>query len=175
MRRVFTILAAVTLTLSVVGVVLANGDSNKGSFRANLGGFQEVPSILTTGAGRLSVKVNAAGNLDYTLTFANLQGGAAGAAHIHIGQAGVNGGVAAFLCGGGTKPACPAAGGSVSGTIVAADVQAIAAQGLAAGNLPGLVKAMRSGVTYANVHTVTFPGGEIRGQIRGNGRHGDDD
>jgi CHRD domain-containing protein len=175
MRRVITIVAAVTLTLSVVGVVFANGDSNKGSLRASLGGLQEVPSILTTGSGKLSLKVNAAGNIDYTLTFANLKGGAAGAAHIHIGQPGVSGAVAAFLCGGGTEAACPAAGGTVTGTIVAAEVMAIPAQGLAAGDLPALLKAIRSGVTYVNVHTVTFPGGEIRGQIHGSGRHGDGD
>jgi len=171
MRRLIIVAAAMALALSAVGVVLANGDSNKGSFKANLGGFQEVPAISTTGTGRIKLKLNDAGTeLSYTLTFSGLQGGSAGAAHIHLGQAGVSGGVAAFLCGG-TKPACPAAGGTVSGTIVAADVLAIPTQGLAAGDLAGLLKAMRSGVTYANVHTATFGSGEIRGQIRGSGRH----
>lgn len=171
MRRLITIVATVTLTLSVVGVVFANGNSSKGAFKASLGGFQEVPAISTTGHGRLTLKLNAAGTaLDYTLTFSGLQGGSAGAAHIHLGQAGVNGGVAAWLCGGGTKPACPAAGVAVSGTIVASDVLAIADQGLAAGDLGALLRAMRSGVTYANVHTGTFPGGEIRGRIKGSGR-----
>jgi hypothetical protein len=32
-------------------------------------------------------------------------------------------------------------------------------------------RAIRAGVTYANMHTAKFPGGEIRGQIRA---HGDD-
>ena len=50
-----------------------------------------------------------------------------------------------------------------------------AAQGIAAGELGELSRAMRAGVTYANVHTATYPAGEIRGQIDSDhGRHGDD-
>jgi hypothetical protein len=37
-----------------------------------------------------------------------------------------------------------------------------------------VLKAMRAGVAYANVHTGAFPGGEIRGQIGGRGRSGND-
>ena len=36
-----------------------------------------------------------------------------------------------------------------------------------------LIRAMRAGATYANVHTERFGGGEIRGQIR-SGRRDDD-
>ena len=32
--------------------------------------------------------------------------------------------------------------------------------------LADVLGAMRSGNAYCNIHTVTFPGGEIRGQIR---------
>ena len=173
MRRLIALLAACALLLTAVGVTVANGDSNRNAFKARLGGYQETPAISTTGSGSLSVSVNGAGtSLSYTLTFSGLQGGSAAAAHIHIGQPGVAGGVAAFLCGGGGKPACPAGGGTASGTIVAGDVLAIPAQGLAAGDLAALLRAMRAGVTYANVHTATFPSGEIRGQIggRGNGK-----
>ena len=87
----------------------------------------------------------------------------------------------AFLCGGGGKPACPgAASGTVTGTIVAADIQALPAQGIAAGEFNEVVAAVRAGVTYVNVHTSTYGNGEIRGQIgRGNGKadghKGDDD
>ncbi len=57
----------------------------------------------------------------------------------------------------------------MTGTIVADDVQAIAAQGLEAKDIGALIRAMKAGYTYANVHSTTFGNGEIRGQI------GDDD
>ena len=69
----------------------------------------------------------------------------------------MNGGVAAFLCGGGGKPACPQGSGTVTGTIVADDVQAIAAQSLAAKDIAALIRAIKAGYTYANVHTRTSP------------------
>ena len=39
-------------------------------------------------------------------------------------------------------------------------------QGFAAGNFDELVRAIRNGAGYANVHSATFGAGEIRGQIR---------
>jgi hypothetical protein len=43
---------------------------------------------------------------------------------------------------------------------------AAVAQGIAAGEFAELVKAIRARRAYANVHSLKFPGGEIRGQIR---------
>ncbi len=48
----------------------------------------------------------------------------------------------------------------------AADVMAVTAQGIVAGEFAELVRAVRAGATYVNVHTPTYPGGEIREQIR---------
>jgi hypothetical protein len=42
-------------------------------------------------------------------------------------------------------------------------------QGIDPGEFDELVRAMRAGVTYANVHTTRFGGGEIRGQIKAGG------
>lgn len=38
-------------------------------------------------------------------------------------------------------------------------------QGIAAGELSELLAAMKAEVAHANVHSTTFPGGEIRGQV----------
>jgi hypothetical protein len=91
-------------------------------------------------------------------------------AHVHFGQRSVNGGVSFFLCGGGGKPPCPAStSGTVTGTVVAADVIGPTAQDIAPGNLAGILQMIRAGFGYANMHTPLHPGGEIRGQIRATG------
>jgi hypothetical protein len=68
--------------------------------------------------------------------------------------------------------ACPVGGGTIHGVIRPADVGAgAAAQGLAAGEFDELVRALRSGATYVNVHSVGHPTGEIRAQLD-NDHHG---
>ncbi|MBI3279092.1 MAG: CHRD domain-containing protein [Acidobacteria bacterium] len=154
-------------------VAFADDDDGRGKFKGRLSGFQEVPAIVTTGTGEVEVEViESPKSLRVTLAYSGLEG-AAQAAHLHIGQRGVNGAVAAFLCGGGGKPACPAAATDLTVTIGVSDVVAIPAQGLNAGNIDGLIKALESGAVYANVHTTKHAGGEIRAQLgraRGAGR-----
>lgn len=133
---------------------------------ATLNGFEETPAISTAGVGHFRATISSdETTITYELTYSGLEGGAVSAAHIHLGQVGVAGGVSAFLCGGGNKPACPASG-SVAGTIVAADIIGPAGQGIASGELAEAIRAMRFGKTYVNVHTATYSGGEIRGQIK---------
>jgi Xaa-Pro aminopeptidase len=59
----------------------------------------------------------------------------------------------------------------VTGTIVAAQVLTATGQGIDAGEFDEVVRAIRAGTTYANVHSTTFAPGEIRGQVRDRGRH----
>ena len=103
-------------------------------------------------------------SVHFVLQYSGLQATVT-ASHIHVGQPNVNGGVTVFFCGGGGRPACPQEG-TVEGDFVANDVLALTAQQLDLHNLAKLLAAIRAGKTYANVHTLTSPGGEIRGQIQ---------
>lgn len=138
------------------------------TFKTKLVGYQEVPAIATAGRGTLRMTLSPDGTtLAFDLSYEGLKAPPL-AAHVHFGQRSVNGGVSFFFCGGGGKPLCPASpSGTVSGTVVAADVVGPTAQGIAAGDLETILQAMRDGVAYANMHTPAHPGGEIRGQLKG--------
>jgi hypothetical protein len=163
------LLLGVCLLIGVSTVVLGDNGDGDDQFQIRLTGFQENPSISTTGRGRLTLEIqDDAERIEFRLRYSDLEGGAVGAAHIHLGALHTNGGVVAFLCGGGGKAACPSPAGDVNGTITAADIVGPAGQGIAAGEATAFeefVRAIRAGYTYANVHTTAFPGGEIRGQI----------
>jgi hypothetical protein len=159
------------LVVAVVTVAVArNGNDKSGKQLSGvLEGFQEVPSISTNAEGSIKVKLNGS-SIQFKLKYSGFTSqNKALVAHIHFAQEGVNGGVAAFLCGGNGRPACPETAGTVTGTITAANVKAIDAQGLAAGDIHALIRAIKAGYTYANVHSTKYGSGEIRGQI------GDDD
>jgi hypothetical protein len=53
----------------------------------------------------------------------------------------------------------------VTGTITPADIGGPAGQGIAPGEFNEVLRALRSGNVYANIHTATYPSGEIRGQV----------
>ncbi len=172
MKRSLVIGLTAATMVALLGTAIVSADSGRRDMKARLTGFQEVPAISTQGTGTLRLRVNEGGTaINFELSYANLEGGAVTAAHIHFAQPGVNGAPIAFLCGGGTKPACPAAPATISGTIVPADILDASAQGIAAGQFGEALRAMRAGVTYANVHTAGFAAGEIRGLIGGKKDH----
>ena len=139
--------------------------------RARMSGFQEVTPKLTNGTGlfRATIKGDV---MNFELTYSGLTGNPA-VSHLHFGQRGVSGGVFLFLCGGGAQPACPVGtpgqdgfSGTISGQATAANVVGNADQGIPVGDFAAAVRVIRSGESYANVHTARFPSGEIRGQLR---------
>jgi hypothetical protein len=180
MRRLLVSLAVVSL-VAVSTVVLAQGGFKRIS--EFLVGYNEVPSVSTTGNGQFTARIsNDESRIDWELSYSDLEG-AVQQSHIHIGNVGVNGGISVFLCTNlgngpaGTQP-CPAPPATISGTIVAADVspnipatQGARNQGLNTGELDELIKAIRAGATYVNIHSTTWPGGEVRSQIDGNSGH----
>jgi CHRD domain-containing protein len=169
-RSVLAGLAATTLLCAATGARADDDDRN--FFKARLIGFEEVPAISSTGRGEFRARIRDEAAIDWELTYEALEGTPTTVAHVHFGQRSVAGGVSFFLCGGGGRPACTPTSGSFSGTATAADIIGPTAQGIAPTEIAKLIRAMRAGKTYANVHTGKHPGGEIRGQLRA---HGDDD
>jgi CHRD domain len=151
-----------TLTASLFAAPVA--DSATELFSANLAGENEVPPINTAGLATFHMDIGS--TITFSISFSGLSASPA-VAHLHFAPTKVNGGVTIFLCGGGGQPACPGAtSGTITGTITAANVVGPTAQGIAAGDLDSALEAVRAGLSYANMHTATFPGGEIRGQVR---------
>jgi hypothetical protein len=167
--------AAAVAILAVIGMGTAAVADNVRA-RETLTGYEEVPALSTPGVGDFQIDLNQAGDaLDYTLTFSGLETDAT-QAHIHFENRTNNGNIVVFLCtnlgnGPAGTQACPAAGGTISSTITAANIGAGAAgQGIAAGEFDEFVRALRSGATYVNVHSVGRPTGEIRAQLDDNNR-----
>lgn len=159
--------AAVAAASVVATTALAGGERE---VRTRLTGFQEVPAVSTDAGGKFKARLRSSHEeIKYELSYSELTG-AVQQAHIHLGQRSVNGGISAFLCSNlGNGPvgtqACPAGPATIKGTIGPDDVVGPAVQGIDPMQFEELVRAIRAGVTYANVHSATFPGGEIRGQL----------
>ncbi|HKX26173.1 MAG TPA: CHRD domain-containing protein [Blastocatellia bacterium] len=189
--RIVALVTTTTLLVMLAALALAvpdgvrNGDPDKDkhkdksrSLRARLKGVEENPVILTGARGEFKATISSDdSSIEYELSYQNLEG-AVTQGHIHIAQKGVNGGISVWLCG---TPAAPGPAGTptcgatgASGTITAATVIGPAGQGVAVGEFDELVRAIRRGLTYANVHSTLAPGGEIRGQIRVRGDDDDD-
>jgi hypothetical protein len=139
-------------------------------FSARMNGYQEVPSVSSTGVGEFRAKLVEDQKLHYVFRYSGLEGGTSLFAHIHFAERAVSGGVVVFLCGGGTKPTpCPNVAGTVEGDITPADITSstgATTQGIEPGAWDEFLRAMRAGFAYANIHTSPrWPGGEIRGQI----------
>ena len=174
-KLVLALTVAVVGALTIAGAMAFAHGSNGRTFSAKLTGFEETPSESTPGHGSIRLRVTNGGTvIHYRLHYEDFEAaeGSTLFAHIHFGQSGVAGGVSAFLCGGGDKPPCTPLQGTFEGDIDAADVIGPAGQGIAAGEMAELIRAMRKGFTYANVHTTLNPAGLIRGQINKGHGHG---
>ena len=175
--------AIVSLMVFLMTVSIALADGGFKRIREVLTGFKEVPVISTTARGEFRARIsNDESQITYELTYSGIEGVSATQAHIHFGPPNNTGGISVWLC---ANPAllppttvippntqaCPLIGGTISGTITAANVIGPANQGIAPTELDELIAAIRAERTYVNIHSVTFPGGEIRSQIENDDDH----
>lgn len=134
------------LSIAVLAVSLAVARANV-NFTIYMTGAQESPAngSLAAGGG-IATFDSVANTIDVSVFFVGLSAPAT-LSHIHLGGPGVNGPVIVSFV-----PYTPSAtGGSIIGAGLAFPV----------GNIPDLM----AGNTYFNIHTSTYPGGEIRGQL----------
>lgn len=132
------------LLFTVIGIVSCKDDDDPKSdivtFTATINGANEVPSNTSTANGMGNFTYNKTTYiLSGTVTFSGIT---PSAAHIHKGAVGVAGGV--------IFPLAPLAS-PISFTSVALDVTQRAD--------------LMANLYYVNIHSVAFPGGEIRGQL----------
>ena len=167
----FVMMVVATVAGGSAAVADNETDSVRNVLAVQLSGFQEDPLVLSTaGRGLFLARIDdRKQEITYRLSYSNLAG-TVSQAHIHLGGRHQSGGISVFLCSNlGNGPvgtqACPAAPATITGTIRPADVIGPVGQGIAAQEFAELAAAIRAGVTYVNVHTAAFPGGEIRAQL----------
>lgn len=124
----------------VLSLLLAGALPAQSLFLADLNGAQE--PTASTGTGKGQVTLNILTNIARVELSASGLSSPITAAHIHLGPIGVPGGIIFPLAG--TGPTWTQTIGPLT---------------------PAQLNDLRSGNWYFNVHTMTNPGGEIRGQI----------
>jgi hypothetical protein len=170
----------ITAAALAAAIALPMASAKAENFHANLNGFNEIGvfppgetgAILTDGRATLMLNLNRqAQTATYTLKWSNLTSPIT-QSHIHFGKVHVPGQVIVFLCADPTKvpepagtPVCTGTSGTVTGTLSAGNVLAQPTQNIKAGDFDALEDALESSTAYANLHTVNFPAGEVRGQV----------
>lgn len=157
MRR-FSSLFAVLFLVSVTSCT--KGSDDQTIFQATLSGANEVPARGTAAAGAVGFSVEGT-TVRYTIE-TNAITSVTGA-HIHSGAAGVNGPIRISLYPGPGVNFATTPTGALNGVLIEGTFNASQVTGV---TFEQLLEQMRAGTAYANVHTSTFPGGEIRGQVR---------
>jgi hypothetical protein len=161
----------------IAGLLATATVANAERIEAELTGFEEVPVVSTFASGEFHARISRdEQSIEFLLRYRGLQGTVT-QGHIHVAQLSVNGSIVIFLCQTDTNKdptnlsdQCPAGKETeaiVTGKITAANVIAgsMAPQQLTAGDLAEVIRSIRAGATYVNIHTDLSPGGEIRGQI----------
>ena len=159
--------AAVSAAVGGGGAARDGGEGRTELIREQLSGYEETPLALSTsGHGTFRAMMTDAG-IKYTLSYADLSGGVS-QAHIHFGAPGQSGGISVFLC---TNLGNGPVGRSLAQPLRRGHrhhcrpTSSAPRPGHRAREYEELLAAIRAGTAYVNVHSSTYGGGEIRGQI----------
>jgi hypothetical protein len=178
-RRTGVIAALAVVGALVVGAIASISAAQSGNrFDAErMQATFEVPVVSSNATGSFQGALNTSTNtVTYELTYSGLESDVR-QSHIHFAQTFASGGISVWLCETTQNPApaavaaatpdCPGPrAGTVNDSFNAAEVIGPTGQGIDAMEFSALLAAMRDGNTYANVHSASIPGGEIRGQLR---------
>jgi len=139
-------LLSCTFALAFASNIYADHLSDRLLLSAKLEGSQEVPAVATNAMGVASFVLNAArDSMCVNISVTGLSGPITGA-HVHEGDPGMNGAIVIDLS------------SFISGNRIMA---VLTGTNVSVGN----VSKFLAGKFYVNVHTSTYPGGEIRGQL----------
>jgi len=154
MRKISLIILVLTVGLATASVAAAK------SFKAVLSGDDVVPAVKTMAKGEATFTLSKSGKeLDYKVMVSDIEN--VTAAHIHLGKSGQNGPPVAPFDTKGKKT------GTFSGTLAEGKITANQLMGSLKGkSVKDLIKEIEAGNAYVNVHTVKYPDGELRGQIK---------
>ncbi|MDB4914481.1 MAG: domain containing protein [Gemmatimonadetes bacterium] len=164
------VLMLVVVAAAVTAIACGSSSDTTGTpvskivtFKATMNAAGEVPSNTSTGSGTFTATLDTASNVfTYDVTFTGLTS-PVNNGHIH-------GPSLATATAGTTINFNTLAGatfsfGATSGTAHGTTTLNTATQITATMSGDSLKKLLFAGLTYANIHTTTNPGGEIRGQI----------
>jgi hypothetical protein len=135
------------------------------SYFTSLVGGQEVPPVASAASGNFTATFDSAipASFNTRLEATVPAGTTFTRAHIHLGETGTNGGILFDLCGEEGSPDCTPVNGVISVDNLLSEAEFNAVGDVT--TFDQAVEAIQNGRTYVNVHSVAFPGGEIRGQI----------
>jgi len=126
---------------------------------ATLGGGDETPILLSGAAGTAEVAIDTtAKEFAVTLRIFNIPTTTT-AGHIHVGSKGIAGPVVIDF------PAIAGRLGDFVTTFRVGEAAFRANAAIGINTIDDVIQAVANGNAYVNIHTTTFPAGEIRGQL----------
>ena len=151
------VLSAAVLALAVTGC----NNQEQERYVAELSAANEVPANTSTAAGRVVLLINEDGTgAEYSVEIDGLSAGIQGG-HFHRAPSGANGPIVLSFF---FNSAGVATNGVTPGT-TDLEINKAIARTITKTQLDAILSDLRAGNLYANVHTPTRPGGEVRGQL----------